>query len=339
MFSVGILGGGNISETHLKAAMQVDRVKVTAVCGQNPDKIRKLSRESGAAAYLDLDEFLSHKPLDIILIGSPSGIHSEQGVKAAQRGFHVLVEKPIDVSVERAERLISACEKSGVKLGVFFQDRVSEGPVRLKRLLSKGKLGRPLLATAHVKWYRPPEYYSGSRWRGTWELDGGGALMNQGIHTLDLLQYLMGNVQQVFSYAGTQLHSIETEDTLVACIKFQNQALATYEATTVSFPGQPRRLILTGTLGSAIIEHDQLISVELISGEKTSDTVEEDRTQSESTPVVSNVSGHRRLIQDFISAIEGGRGPVCDGVEGLKSLVLAESIYRSAKTGQPIDVL
>jgi predicted dehydrogenase len=210
--------------------------------------------------------------------------------------------------------------------------------VALKNLLIDGKLGKPSLATAHVKWYRPPDYYSDSKWRGTWALDGGGAMMNQGIHTLDLLNWLMGDVRQVFAYAKTQMHSIETEDTLVACIDFANGVIATYEATTAVSPGQPRRLIISGSEGSAVIEHDQLISVDLISGEKVLGSVAEDRTQSESTPVVSDVSGHRRLIEDFIQAIRENRDPVCSGLEGRKSLVLARAIYQSAKTGKPVNL-
>jgi len=344
MTAIGILGGGNISETHLRAAIEVEGVEVTAVCGRNPEKVGKLAELAEAAVYTRLDQFLSHRPMDIVVIGSPSGVHSEQGVQAARRGLHVLVEKPIDVSVERANRLIEECRKQGVKLGVFFQDRVSEGPLRIKKLLEQGKLGDPVLATAHVKWYRPPEYYADSKWRGTWALDGGGALMNQGIHTLDLLTWLLGKAGRIFAFARTQVHSIETEDTLVACLEFQNGALAAFEATTAAYPGIPRRLYLSGSRGTALIEHDRLTSLDLIedkdaAGQSARQPAQvADRSLSESSPVVSNTAGHRALIEDFINAVREDRDPVCSGTEGRRSLVLAEAIYESARTGKAVKL-
>src|SRR5262249_12356193 len=156
-----------------------------------------LCEEHGGTPYQDFEAFLSHRAMEMVVIGSPSGLHAAQGIEAARRGLHVLVEKPIDISSERVDALIGECKRQRVKLGVIFQDRFQPDIRRLKRLVSDNLLGRPLLADARVKWFRPPEYYAGSRWRGTWALDGGGALMNQGIHTVDLLLWLLGDVLHV----------------------------------------------------------------------------------------------------------------------------------------------
>jgi predicted dehydrogenase len=331
---VGIIGAGNISETHMRAVQAIDGLQVAAVFGRNPEKVESLARQSDARAYLDFEAFLHHRPMDLVTIGSPSSLHAEQGVAAAQQGIHVLVEKPIDISTDRADRLIAECRESGVKLGVFFQDRVSDGPRQLKGLLEDGTLGQPLLLTAHVKWYRPPEYYSDSDWRGTWAFDGGGTVINQAIHTLDLMLWLLGDVRQVFAYAKTQAHRIETEDTAVAAMEFVNGALATFEATTAAFPGQPRRLYLSGSKGTAFLEHDQLVEV---SGQDTAQSLSETRSLSESSPVVSDVTGHRQILEDFVSAIREDRRPICDGVEGRRSVGLVEAIYSSSRTGRPVE--
>src|SRR6266404_5937312 len=158
--------------------------------------------------------------MEAVLIGSPSGLHAEHGMAAARQGLHVLVEKPIDVTTERAGALIAACDIAHVKLGVFFQDRVASDIRNLKRVIDAGILGKPILMSASVRWYRPPDYYKNSRWRGTWALDGGGALMNQGIHTVDLLLWFFGDVSSVWARALTALHEIEVEDTVVASFEF-----------------------------------------------------------------------------------------------------------------------
>src|ERR1051326_4571985 len=177
---IGILGGGNISQTHARAASEIEGVKLVAVCGQNKEKAKGLAALYGAAGYGEIEAFLRHQPMDVVLIGSPSGLHAEQGIAAARHGLHVLIEKPIDITTERADALIAECEKAGVKLGVFFQDRAAPDILWFKSLLDEGRLGKIILVSARVKWYRPPEYYQNSRWRGTAALDGGGALMNQG---------------------------------------------------------------------------------------------------------------------------------------------------------------
>ena len=336
---IGFVGGGNISETHARAAREIEGVEIAAIYGLNREKSKQLGQHYGGAVYADFEAFLRHRPMNLVAIGSPSGLHAEQGIAAARRGLHVLVEKPIDINIARADALIAECEKAGVKLGVFFQDRVAPDLCRLKELIDAGHLGSPILVSARVKWFRPPEYYSGSRWRGTHALDGGGALINQGVHTVDLLLWLMGDVTRVYAKAITGLHKIEVEDTVVATLEFSNGAVGTLEAATSAYPGYPRRLELTGSEGTIIVEDDRIIAADLRRPlENLSATGEEKLHSSATSPVVSDVGGHRRLLEDFIRAIEMNGKPRCDGVEGRRSVELVEAIYRSSHSGRPVPL-
>jgi UDP-N-acetyl-2-amino-2-deoxyglucuronate dehydrogenase len=242
-----------------------------------------------------------------------------------------MTEKPIAITTERADQLIAATEKAGVKLGVMFQDRVKLGIRLLKEWLSQGILGKLLLVDARVKWYRAPEYYSNSRWRGTFALDSGGAVINQGVHTLDLILWLAGNVDRVQAKKATTLHTIEAEDTAVALLEFADGVLGVFQATTAAYPGYARRVEITGTEGTVILEHDQVISVDLRTVPAGFNPgISPDANQGASSAVVNDFRGHQVLIEDFIDAIRNDRPPICDGREGRKSLALAEAIYRAA---------
>jgi UDP-N-acetyl-2-amino-2-deoxyglucuronate dehydrogenase len=333
-FRLGILGAGNISDTHARAAAAIPGLEIVAVHGRNRERAQRLAAAYGAALFDDLDRFLDH-PMDAVAIGSPSGVHSEQGSRAAARGLHVIVEKPIDVTPERADALIDAATRADVRLGVFFQDRVQPDIVRLHQAVTSGRIGRPLVASARVKWYRPPEYYSQSHWRGTWELDGGGALMNQGIHTVDLLQWLMGPVRRLSATARTALHQIEVEDTVVALLEFESGAVATLEATTAAYPGYKRRVEISGSEGTLVLEHDRLVAADL--RQPADDLVgvqAADNNQSASSPVVSDARGHQRLLEDFVEAVYERRDPVCTGPEARKSVALVCAIYEAARSGE-----
>ncbi|HSD65327.1 MAG TPA: Gfo/Idh/MocA family oxidoreductase, partial [Vicinamibacteria bacterium] len=268
--------------------------------------------------------------MDLVVIGSPSGVHAEQGIAAAERGLHVLVEKPIDVATARGEALVAAAGRAGVKLGVLFQDRLKPDLVRLRGFLSGGGLGRVLLASARVKWHRPPEYYSASRWRGTNALDGGAALVNQGIHTVDLLLWLLGPVVEVRALADTLLHAIEGEDVALVLLRFASGALATLEATTVAFPGYPRRVEISGTEGTVVVEGDLVVAADLRTPAPGLVSAGDEGAASAATAVVADATPHRRVIEDFARAIATGTTPACDGREGLRSLSVVEAAYRAA---------
>lgn len=335
---IGLVGGGNISETHARAVRALPGIEIVAIYGTNAEKINRLCREHGGKPYSDFDQFLTHRPMDLVAIGTPSGLHAAQGIAAARHGIHVLTEKPIDITTKRADALIAETDKAGVKLGVFFQDRCKPDLLRVKEAVNSGLLGRPILADARVKWYRSPGYYSNSRWRGTWALDGGGALINQAVHTLDLMLWLFGNVVSVQATSKIALHTIEAEDTLVALLKFANGALGVLQATTSVYPGYPRRLELTGSEGTVIIEQDRLLAADLRNpSEDFLHGGEADLNPSSSSPVVSDVRGHQFVLEDFLNSIQTNANPRCDGREGRRSLALVEAIYTACRTGEQVS--
>jgi len=335
---IGLIGGGNISETHARAARAIPGVEIAAVFGTNAEKIGRLCREYGGKPFSNFDEFLVHRPMQLVAIGSPSGLHAEQGITAARQGLHVLTEKPIDITIERADALIAEAHKAGVQLGVFFQDRYKPDILSVKNAVVAGALGKPILVDARVKWYRPPDYYSNSRWRGTWALDGGGALINQAVHTLDLMLWMFGEVKTVQAIGKTALHAIEAEDTLIAMLEFANGAAGVLQAATSVFPGYPRRLELTGSEGTLIIEQDRLLTADLKSRSpdllKSSEVGKNPRWSS---PVVSDARGHQAVLEDFLRAIRTNTKPRCDGQEGRRSLALVQAIYEACRTGERVN--
>ncbi len=338
---IGLIGGGNISDTHARAALAIPGVEISAIYGTHPEKIAKLCANYGGAPFADIEKFLAHRPMDLVIIGSPSGLHAEHGIKAARRGLHVLTEKPIDITTARADVLTAECENQKVKLGVLFQDRTKPDVHRLKNFLAEGALGKLILADAQVKWYRPPEYYGNSSWRGKLSLDGGGALINQGVHTVDLLLWLMGDAVSVQAQMATALHKIEAEDTITALLEFANGAIGTLVATTSAYPGYPRRIELTGSEGTVILEHDKIIRADLKTPrpELIEDNNESrDQNQSATSAAVSDVRGHQALIEDFLRAIKTNSPPLCDGKEARRSIALIEAIYESARSGERTSV-
>jgi predicted dehydrogenase len=328
---VGLIGGGNISATHARAANAIPGVSVGAIYGSNQEKVARLAQEHSAKAYADFEAFLNHRPLDLVAIGSPSGLHATQGIAVAKRGLHVLTEKPIEISTHRADELIDAARTHGVKLGVMFQDRSKPDIRRMKQWIDAGFLGKVLLADARVKWYRPPEYYGDSKWRGTLALDGGGALINQAVHTVDLLLWMLGDAVEVQASTTNLLHPIEGEDTALVLLKFESGASAVLQATTAVFPGYPRRLEVSGTEGTVILEQDRVVAVDLkhsregvVASRGTADI------EDTASPVVTDFQGHQAVIEDFIRAIKENGTPMCDGREARRSVALIEEIYRAA---------
>ena len=336
---VGLIGAGNISDTHARALREIRGVEIAAVYAPARPRVEAFAAQYGCASYDSLEQMLAQRPLDMVVIGTPSGVHADHGIAAASRGLHVLVEKPIEVTTARADALIDAAARAGVTLGVIFQDRLKPDVRRLKSLVAAGRLGTPILANARVKWYRPPSYYGGSRWRGTRALDGGGALMNQGVHTVDLLLWLFGPVRRVFGRTIAGLHAIEVEDTAVAVLEFASGAIGTLEAATSAYPGYSRQIELTGSNGTVRLDGDDLAAIDL------KDARDDERpapgrgvTASAASAIVADPTAHVRVFEDFIGAVGRGAPPACDGPDGRHSVALIEAIYQSARTDQPVDL-
>jgi predicted dehydrogenase len=306
---IGLIGGGGISATHARAARACAAVEIVAVQGANGEKVAALTREHGGVPCETLDAFFA-VPMDVVAIGSPSGLHADQAIAAIRRGLHVLVEKPLDVVTKKIDAVIAEADRHRVKAGVFFQERMVPEISAIKQRIDRGELGEPLFISTRLDWYRPPEYYRASRWRGTSALDGGGALMNQGIHSVDLMLWLFGGVRRVSGRTATRLHAIEVEDTAAALIEFESGAFGALHATTAAYPGFPRRLTVAGTKDS--IEHEEPVRA----------------------AAVADATPHQRVLEDFIRAIETDGTPICDAREGRRSVAFVDAVYRSARSGQ-----
>lgn len=329
----GIVGGGMIGKVHAEAISALPDAEVVAVWGRDATRVNELAQKYRATGYTNYDQFLTHPGLDVVNVCSPSGLHLEHGRAAAEAGKHVLVEKPIEINLERADALIKACEQAGVKLGVIFQSRFLPMVQKMKAAIEAGKLGRLILGDAYVKWYRAPEYYADS-WHGTLALDGGGALINQAIHTVDLLRWMMGPVSTAFAMKkALRYPHIEGEDTLVGNLQFQNGALGAVVATTSVKPGFKRRLEISGERGTIILDGDA-ISVWEIDGEPSAQEDAAQITDGSANPAAISIEGHRLQIADMVQAVRSNRPPILDGVEGRKSLEVVRALYTAAETQQ-----
>jgi predicted dehydrogenase len=330
-----IIGAGSIAETHAQAILDIGEAALVAIFGRSAAKTQQLAAKYHCDCYTDLQEMLHRPDIDVVTICTPNGTHADFGIAAALAGKHVMIEKPIDISLEQADKLVRICQQQAVKLGVVFQRRYSEGVVALKELLDQGKLGKLLFGGCYTKLYRSQEYYDSAAWRGNWDLDGGGVLMNQGIHYIDMLQYFMGGVAEVTAQCGTFGHDgLEVEDTAVATVKFQSGALGVIEGTTCAFPGLVSRVDIYGTEGTAVIENDVLTSVELKSG-----YVYKGQTHIENAGVSSpaiTFTAHRCQFQDMVRAIKTDSEPAVNGPEGRKSLEIILAIYQAAFMGQRV---
>jgi UDP-N-acetyl-2-amino-2-deoxyglucuronate dehydrogenase len=329
----------------------IEEAELIAVADENEQKGRSLAERANVVWYKDYKEMLQREDIDVVNILTPSGLHSEIAIEAARTGKHIICEKPIDTTLEKAREMVEQCRNANVKLSVISQHRFDPSTVQVKDAINDGKFGSMVLGQAAVNWYRSQEYYDSGEWRGTWKLDGGGALMNQSIHTIDLMQHLMGPVESVFAHTATLAHErIEVEDTAVATVKFKNGALGTIVGTTSAYPGLSARLELFGTTGTAIIDNDILTHLYL----KETEANSSDHYGSESVNLVENrnnqigsgaadpssISGnaHREQIIDMIQAIKEDREPLVNGEESMKPLEIILAIYESAKTGKPITI-
>ncbi|GGZ15834.1 oxidoreductase [Echinicola pacifica] len=338
IFTIGIVGTGAIARQHAKAIHDLPNAQLVAVCSSDAQRASAAEQDFGVKAYHEMSEFLNHPHLDMIIVCTASGHHMEPSIAAAQAGIHVLIEKPIEISTERAKMIVESCEDNSVKLGVIFQNRLNEGFQTLLSELEKGSLGRLLMGNAHINWFRKKEYYTSSPWKGTLKGDGGGAFINQGIHTIDLLLAIMGAPRSVFGKVKTTLHPIEGEDIGAAVVEFDNGAMGNITASTALYPGYPERLEIFGSEGSAILEGGKLIAFHSKISSLNIGYSSAESQKGTSDPMAIGHLLHQEQISEFLSAIENNTVPKIDGREGMKSLRLIEAIYESSKKGSTIDL-
>ena len=327
---VGIAGAGTIGAVHAEALDELQGTRLVAVAEAREVTGHKLAEAHGAEWHADFGELLGRSDMDVVVICTPSGLHPDQAVAAARAGKHVITEKPMATTLEGANRMIHACREAGVTLTVIYQYRFNRDALRLKRAVEAGLFGRPVLGNAFVHWHRTQEYYEErGGWRGTWALDGGGALMNQSIHAVDLLQWILGPVESICGYAETLAHDIEAEDTASAALRFASGALGTIQGTTSAHRDSPLRIEIRGTEGSATMEGSRL-TLWQPSREEEIFSARDHESLPESQGDEPLGAAHRRQLKEIFAALREGREPPIPGEEARKAVEIVLGIYRSA---------
>ncbi len=334
-----IVGSGNIAGVHARAISETPRARVAVVCGRNERTARDLAEACGADWTTDLAGALARPDVHAVSVCTPSGTHAEIAEQAAGAGKHLLVEKPIEVTLPRADRVIAAARAHGVLLACVFPYRFRRGVAEALRALESGRLGRLALASAEVRWFRPRSYYEGT-WRGTWELDGGGALMNQSIHTIDLLQWLGGPVESVYGRTATVAHDIRTEDAASAVLELRSGATATIQGSTACWPGEPARVGFYGERGTIVLEEGRIVAWQLSDAppgeERRMLALEAADGSGSRDPMAIGHKAHRLQVLDLVRAILEGGQPAIPGEEARRPVELIRAIYHSARTGRAV---
>jgi len=327
----GIIGCGTIAHWHAQAIQTIGAARLAGVADSRATAAQDFARQYHTESFQSIEELLSSPMVDAVCICTPSGLHAPLCIKAARAGKHVVVEKPMTLNLAEADDVIAACAASKVKMAVVSQLRFTQAVKTLKSAIDQGVLGRLISGDIYMKYYRSQEYYNQSSWRGTWKMDGGGALMNQGIHGVDLLLYMMGPVKSVFAQAKTLVRNIEVEDTAAAVLEFQNGALGVIQATTSIYPGAPRRLEICGSKGTIVLEEDRIVSWN-VEGCPIPDGISLEHTENKSfqDPKAFGIEGHALQLGDMAAAIREDRAPLVDQHEGRKPVELIMGIYQSA---------
>jgi predicted dehydrogenase len=339
----GIVGTGLVADYHAQAIRETPGARLIGAADQIEDRVRRFTQKHGAGYWTTLVEDLVAQPgIDVVCITTPSGAHLEPALTAIRAGKHLVVEKPLEVTLERVDTLLRAAKQAGVRVTAIFQNRFGPGAQNVKAALEQGRFGRLVLASVYVKWHRPREYYR-NNWHGSLTLDGGGALMNQGIHAVDLLQWFAGMPTEVFGWTTRCIHTgIEVEDTATAVLRFAGGALGAIEASTAVFPGWARRLEICGEHGSVALEDDQVTRWdfrEQLPGDKlVTSAGTTDRGRSGASSPEIGYKGHLLQIQDMVAALRDNREPVINGHAGRNAVALVRAIYESAAAEVPVKL-
>ena len=343
---IAIIGCGMISDFQAQAIRDVDGAEVVGFQSRSVESARARVEQYGGVTFESFDEVLRDSAVDAVSICTPSGAHLEPARDAAVAGKHVMVEKPIEITLDRCDELVRSCAEAGIILGAIFPRRFEESSLTLKRAVDAGRFGRIVLADVAIKWWRSQDYYDTGGWKGTWDLDGGGALMNQGIHGIDLLQWLVGGVESVTGVTDTLAHTgIEVEDVATAAVRFKNGALGTIVGTTGAWPGTKIRIEICGTEGHVVLQDEVIHEWNFQHPHADDDRIRQELGPREglsgggaTDPKAISYEGHRRQFVDFVTAIRTGGSPRIDGAEARAAVAIITSIYKSAKEGRAIRI-
>jgi len=339
----GIIGVGMIADYHAQAIAATQGGRLVGVATRNAENARAFAAKHAVPfVTTSVAELVARPDIDVVCITTPSGAHLEPALAAVRAGKHLVVEKPIEITVERTDELLRAADAAGVKISPIFQARFGEGARALKAAIEAGRFGRIVLASAYVKWHRSREYYTG--WKGTLALDGGGAAINQGIHGIDLLQWFAGMPVEVYARKTRRVYEhIEAEDTLSATLHYSNGALGSIEATTAAWPGWSRRIEICGENGSARLEDDHLAEWKFRTALPEDDAIraaglDPAMASGAGSPNAISHHGHLRQIQDLIDSLRESRPLAINGHEARKAVALICALYASAQQGAPVKL-
>jgi len=329
----GIIGCGNISGTHRKAIEAVELAELVACCDVVEEKGRAWAEDAGLGSnyHRDLEEMLARDDIQAVCVCTPSGLHAEHAIMAAEAGKHILCEKPLDVTLRKIDDMIAAAERNKVKMAGVFQRRTYESTRRVREAVRTGVLGKLVVGDCYQKYFRSHEYYASGDWRATWELDGGGALMNQGVHGIDLITYLMGPVKRVSAYCRRLVRNIAVEDTAVAIVEYENGALGVLEGTTSVTPGSGCEVEISGDNGTVGLSGDTITTWKIPGLEGEEGKAAEEGTASD--PLALAATGHVAHVQDLCEAILNDREPAIPGREARRAVELIKAIYKSSREG------
>ncbi|GAC1427022.1 MAG: Gfo/Idh/MocA family oxidoreductase [Ktedonobacteraceae bacterium] len=341
----GIIGCGVIGPTHAEAIDSLSDAQLIAVADPIANKAQKLADKYNVTPYTDIQVMLAREQLDVVTVCTPSGEHGKHACQVMRTGRHVIVEKPMEITRAAIDEMVRTQQEMGVKLSVISQHRFDAATQQMHTLVQEHAFGRLVLGNVLIPWWRSQAYYDSGAWRGTWEFDGGGVLMNQSIHSIDLLQWLMGPVKSLYAYTDTLAHRMETEDVGVAVLRFVNGAVGTIAATTGAYPGVTTRIELFGDKGSAIIENDQLSYLHLARDEQeqagdygTAPTTRKQTVDSSTAhnPAALSANSHALQIADMIRAIRENGTPLVDGDTARQPVDIILGIYESVRTHREV---
>ncbi len=337
-YGFGIVGCGAISKWHVAAINEIENAELIGVFNTPKCFAEDFAKEHNCKVFDTYEEMLNCEDIDIVNICTPSGTHAPLAIEAANHKKNVIVEKPMAITKEQIEEVISSVEKNNVKLAVISQLRFDENIQKVKKAIDNGELGDILIGDIYMKYYRSPEYFSSSGWRGTWAMDGGGALMNQGIHGIDILQYLVGPVKSVSGICKTLARDIEVEDAASLVVEYVSGAVGVIQGTTCVEPGYPRIIEITGTRGTVSLRETDIIkwdvdgkSLDLSANNKWNISGFRD-------PGAMEMNSHLPQIQDMVNALEEDRAPMVDMYEGKKPVEIILAAYESSKLRKQVEI-
>jgi predicted dehydrogenase len=339
----GLIGTGMIAGFHAQAIAKIPGARLLGATSRSADGVNAFAAKHGIPfATTSIDALLARPDIHVVCITTPSGAHLDPALAAIRAGKHIVIEKPIEITPARADQILDAADRAGVRVAPIFQARFGEGARRVKAALEAGRLGRLALASVYVKWHRPASYYTG--WKGSLALDGGAVLINQAIHGLDLLQWFAGLPTEVFAWSTRRVHTgIEGEDTAAATLRYPSGALGGIEASTALWPGWSRRIELGGEKGSICLEDDLITRWDFAQAEPGDDAIRHAKPADQlgsgaGNPSAISFAGHQRQIEDLLAALRENRPLAVEGREARKAVALVHALYRSAATGAPVKV-